>query len=111
MANNKSALKRIKINERNRTRNKSYKLELKRALKTYLLAVEQHRLEPTSDTFDQVKYNLSTTYQKFDKCVKVNVLHPNTAARKKAKVAQLMRMVNSTEINNLELPSIKSPIT
>jgi len=39
--------------------------------------------------------------------VKVNVLHRNTASRKKAKLATLLRLVNVSEPNNLDLPKIK----
>ena len=107
MANNKSALKRIKTNERNRIQNKTYKVELKRSLKKYLLTVENYRLNPTDVTLNDLKKELSVTYQKFDKCVKVNVLHRNTASRKKAKLATLLRLVNVSEPNNLDLPKIK----
>lgn len=107
MANNKSALKRIKTNERNRLKNKSYKGDLKRALKQYLLAIETHRLTPTGETFTKVKYELSKTYQKFDKCVKVNVLHANTAARKKAKLTMLMHMVKNNNSDSFDLPKVK----
>lgn len=106
MANNKSALKRIKINARNRAINKMYKLDMKRALKKYLAVVEEHRTTPTQETFSRVKFELSSTYQKLDKCVKVNLLHVNTAARKKAKLAKLMQVVN-IENENASLPVIK----
>jgi small subunit ribosomal protein S20 len=85
MANNKSALKRIKTNERNKNQNKKYKVELKRALKQYLKTVEDQRTNPNDTTVINLKQELSTTYQKFDKCVKANILHKNTAARKKLK--------------------------
>jgi small subunit ribosomal protein S20 len=107
MANNKSALKRIKTNERNKNQNKKYKVELKRALKQYLKTVEDQRTNPNDTTVINLKQELSTTYQKFDKCVKANILHKNTAARKKSKLVALFHMVNVSEVKHLDLPKIK----
>jgi small subunit ribosomal protein S20 len=111
MANNKSALKRIKINERNRLQNKTYKVALKRALKNYLLTVEQYRLDPTETKLNELKPALSNTYQKFDKCVKMNLLHRNTAARKKSNLATLMKMVTAGNSSALDLPKIKTNLS
>ena len=110
MANNKSALKRIQTNERNRLQHKTYKVALKRAVKNYLLTIEQYRLEPTETTFNKRKPEISNTYQKFDKCVKMNLLHRNTAARKKSNLATLMKMVTPEGDSALDLPKIKTSL-
>jgi|TARA_B110000902_G_scaffold41779_1_gene45243 small subunit ribosomal protein S20 len=108
MANNKSALKRIKVNERNRVQNKRYKIEMQRILKKYLITLEEHRTSPSEESFGQVKHDLSLAYQKLDKCVKANILHANTAAHKKAKLAALLHITNVNKIENINLPKIKS---
>ena len=65
MANNKSAKKRIKINERNRVRNRFYKLAK----------------------------ILNSIYSLIDKGTKKNVFHKNTAARKKAQLAIYLKQI------------------
>ena len=91
MANNKSALKRIKINERNRLRNKLYKTLMKRSIKECLIATDNYNESPNSENFTSVQSSVSKAYQKIDKCVKLNILHINTAARKKSKLGLVLK--------------------
>jgi small subunit ribosomal protein S20 len=93
MANNTSALKRIKINERNNKRNKIYKVAMRKALKDYLLAVENYRVSPTSENLALLKGHVSTNYKKIDKCSKINLLHSNTAARKKSRLMLILNQL------------------
>ena len=95
MANNKSALKRIKINERNRLRNKSYKTSMKRALKSYMSAIEAYRSESTPENKEILEKTRSLTYKTLDKCVKVNILHRNTVSRKKAQLARYQTLLST----------------
>lgn len=78
---------------RNCNRNKKYKLAIKRAIKTYLFTLQDSQ----SQSLDNAKHtalcldNLSMVYKKIDKAVKRKVLHRNTAARKKARLAKILK--------------------
>ncbi|MFQ4136350.1 30S ribosomal protein S20 [Nodosilinea sp. PGN35] len=91
MANIKSALKRIEVAERNRLHNRSYKSAVKTLTKNYLAAVEVHQANPSSDSLKQVESTMAAAYSKIDKAVKRGVLHPNTGARKKSRLARLLK--------------------
>ena len=91
MANSKSAIKRIKINERNRLRNKSYKSAVKTLTKKYQAAVDRYASDPNPDTLAQVRTAMSVAYSKIDKAVKKGVLHANNGARKKSRLARILK--------------------
>ncbi|MFB2771132.1 30S ribosomal protein S20 [Pelatocladus sp. BLCC-F211] len=91
MANTKSALKRAKIAERNRLRNKSYKSAVKTLMKKYFAAVETYAANPTPESNEEVQTRMSEAYSKIDKAVKRGVLHPNNGARKKSRLAQRLK--------------------
>ena len=75
MANNKSAKKRILISKRNNLQNRFYK-------------------SSQNDTDkEKVQIVLNSIYSLIDKGSKKNVYHKNTAARKKAKLAALLKTV------------------
>lgn len=95
MANNKSALKRIEIAERNRLRNKSYKSAVKTLMKKTLVSVDEYTASPSPEKLEVVKTNLSAAYSKIDKAVKRHVLHRNTGARKKASLAKAYKQVDA----------------
>lgn len=92
MANNKSALKRAQIAERNRLRNKSYKTAVKTLMKKCFTAVEAHKANPSEETTKEVQTRMSEAYSKIDKAVKRGVLHPNNGARKKSQLAQRLKV-------------------
>lgn len=91
MANIKSAIKRIQIAERNRLHNKSYKSAVKTLMKRYLAAVDQYSTNPTPEAMEEVQRSMSAAYSKIDKAVKRGVLHPNNGARKKARLAKVLK--------------------
>ena len=91
MANIKSSIKRIQIAERNRLRNKSYKTAVKTLMKKYFDAVQSYESEPTPEQMGVVQERMSTAYSKIDKAVKRGVLHRNTGARKKARLARALK--------------------
>lgn len=95
MANNKSALKRIEISERNRLRNKSYKSAIKTLMKKTFLAVETYTANPNPAALEQAKQNLSAAFSKIDKAVKRHVLHSNNGARKKARLAKAIKQATA----------------
>ncbi|MDM9382873.1 30S ribosomal protein S20 [Chlorogloeopsis sp. ULAP01] len=96
MANTKSALKRAKIAERNRLRNKSYKSAVKTLMKKYLSAVETYAANPTPEAQQEALARMSEAYSKIDKAVKRGVLHPNNGARKKSRLARKFKAKTQT---------------
>ena len=93
MANSKSALKRIGINERNRLRNKSYKSAVRTLMKKYFKAVEAYAASPSDEHMETVKSYMSAAYSKIDKAVKKGVFHKNNGSRKKARLARAIKKV------------------
>ncbi|MBD3881176.1 30S ribosomal protein S20 [Phormidium tenue FACHB-886] len=91
MANIKSAIKRVQIAERNRLHNKSYKSAVKTLMKRYLAAVDAHAANPSTETEQEVQQRLSAAVSKIDKAVKRGVLHPNNGARKKSRLAKVLK--------------------
>lgn len=96
MANIKSAIKRIDVTKRNNLRNKQYNSNVKTFTKKYLLALKTYKLEPNDLNLELTIKNLNMVYSKLDKATKANVLHKNTAARKKS---ALKMAFNSTKSN------------
>ncbi|NOQ96984.1 MAG: 30S ribosomal protein S20 [Calditrichae bacterium] len=82
MAHHKSAIKRIKIGERNRLRNRILLSEMKKQIK---LVLKSSKKEDGLESYNSAASIL-------DKMAKKGFLHRNTAANKKAR---LMRHVNS----------------
>ncbi|MDZ4835921.1 MAG: 30S ribosomal protein S20 [Candidatus Melainabacteria bacterium] len=81
MPNIKSAIKRVKTAERNRLRNRAYKSQIRTV---------QSRLEDVLKSADtkEIDTHLSGLYVAIDKAVAKGVLHKNTAARKKSRLAK-----------------------
>jgi len=86
MANNKSAKKRILINERNRLQNRFYKTSVRTLTKIYSKSLNEYKTSPTLENKEKVQNILNSTYSLIDKGCKKDVFHRNTAARKKSKM-------------------------
>nr|YP_009244772.1 ribosomal protein S20 [Pyropia pulchra]AMK97014.1 ribosomal protein S20 [Pyropia pulchra] len=86
MAKNPSAIKRIKTSERNRIINRKYKSVVKTLIKRCLLNIDN--LE--SSSLNDVQSSISQVYSKIDKAIKKGAFHPNTGARKKARLARAL---------------------
>lgn len=97
MANTKSAIKRIEIAERNRLRNKAYKSAVKTLMKKYFAAVETYAANPSPELRQEVQQQMAAAYSKIDKAVKTGVLHRNTGARKKSRLAQGLKRYEQKE--------------
>ncbi len=91
MANTKSALKRIKVAERNRLRNKAYKSAVKTFTKRYHEAVAAHEASPSEESEKLVQERMSMAYSKIDKAVKRGVFHRNAGARRKSNLAKVLK--------------------
>ncbi|AXY67289.1 30S ribosomal protein S20 [Thermosynechococcus sichuanensis E542] len=90
MANIKSAAKRAQIAERNRLRNKAYRSAVRTLIKNFLNAVSEYSAEPTPEKLAEVHHRMNLAYSKIDKAVKRGVLHRNTGARRKARLARIL---------------------
>nr|YP_009394340.1 ribosomal protein S20 [Leptosiphonia brodiei]ARW62902.1 ribosomal protein S20 [Leptosiphonia brodiei] len=93
MPQTKSQIKNIKIILRNRNNNKKYKLSIKQAIKKYLVSIKVIVDNKSQKDMIICKDNLSLVYKQVDKAVKKNVLHKNTASRKKARLAKLLSQI------------------
>lgn len=81
MANIKSAIKRIRQNERRRTRNAAVRSGVRTAVKGVRTALE-------SGSRDEARATLLRTVQVLDKAVTKGVMHKNTASRRKSRLAR-----------------------
>ena len=93
MANNKSAEKRIKINERNRLRNRFYKSSVRTLIKVFFKDLEIYKISKRPDEREKLAKILNSIYSLIDKGTKKNVFHKNTAARKKAQLAIYLKQI------------------
>jgi len=80
MANTKSALKRMRQNERRRLRNRALRSKVRTALKTARAAIAEKVPTAQASTLDAIRA--------LDKAVTKGVVHRNTAARKKSRLAR-----------------------
>jgi len=81
MAQIKSAMKRIKTNEKARLRNKAVKTSLKTSLKNFHEAVETGEEEKATEAY-------TLAIKKLDQAVTKGIMHKNSAARKKSSIAR-----------------------
>lgn len=91
MPQTKSQIKNIKITLRNRSNNKRYKVAIRQAVKKYLASVKIITDHSNNENLVICQNNLSTVYKQIDKAVKKNILHRNTASRRKSKLAKLLQ--------------------
>lgn len=91
MANSKSAIKRIRINERNKLKNKLYKGTVKTSIKIFLHQLDTYKLSQQDQDRETAKTLLNSVYKLIDKSTKKNVFRKNTAARKKSNLFLKLR--------------------
>ncbi|MEL6776022.1 MAG: 30S ribosomal protein S20 [Cyanobacteria bacterium J06597_16] len=97
MANTKSAIKRIRVAERNRLRNKAYKSAVKTLTKRYHEALEAQEANPSDENSKLVQEKMSAAVSKIDKAVKRGVLHKNAGARRKSQLARALKAKESAQ--------------
>lgn len=92
MANTRSAIKRIKIAERNRRRNVAIKSSIKTAIKKFekILA---------SGNMEEARVAFRNAISALDKGVSKGVIHRNKAARKKSRLASKINAIKETVAN------------
>ena len=81
MPQTQSRRKDIRQAEKHHARNRALKLTAKKAARAVLAAAEEGDSE-------QVGSALSVAYKAIDKAAKAGVIHPNTAARRKSRLAR-----------------------
>jgi small subunit ribosomal protein S20 len=88
VANHPSALKRARQNERRRMRNRVAIGQMRTAIKKYraLVAEKKHEEAATS---------LSRIYKVIDQTRRKGVIHPNTAARYKSRLARMLAKLSN----------------
>ena len=93
MSQSSSNAKNIRVISRNRYENRRYKLSIKKAIKSYLSSTQSIKVETNSKSKEKQSCldALSVVYKRLDKAVKKKVLHKNTAARKKQKMAKILK--------------------
>jgi small subunit ribosomal protein S20 len=91
MANNKSAKKRILISKRNNLQNRFYKSSVRTLTKKFLKDLDTYKVSQSNSDKEKLQIVLNSIYSLIDKGSKKNVYHKNTAARKKAKLAALLK--------------------
>ncbi|SDC30412.1 30S ribosomal protein S20 [Shouchella lonarensis] len=81
MPNIKSAIKRVKTNEKRRMQNMSQKSALRTAVKNFEVAVEAGNVEEAKTTF-------TVATKKLDKSATKGLIHKNAASRQKSRLAK-----------------------
>lgn len=87
MPNIKSAIKRVKTNEKRRALNASQKSALRTAVKAADSALVNNEVEAANAA-------IQTASQKLDKAVTKGLIHRNAAARKKSRLAKKLNALN-----------------
>jgi len=93
MANSKSALKRIRIGERNRLQNRFYKSNVRKLTKLFYERLEFYKTSQNPEDKQKTEAVVSALYSLIDKGQKKNVFHINTASRKKATIASELKKI------------------
>ncbi|GIP48256.1 30S ribosomal protein S20 [Paenibacillus sp. DXFW5] len=88
MPNIKSAIKRVKTNDKRRVLNASQKSALRTAVKTADTALANNEVEAAKAAF------VAAT-KKLDKAVTKGLIHKNAAARKKSRLAKKLNELTS----------------
>jgi small subunit ribosomal protein S20 len=83
MPNTKSAIKAARQNLKHRTINLAQLDKIKKAVKNVRKAV-------TSGKLDEANKALSEAFAAYDKAAKKNIIHKNSAARKKSRLAKMI---------------------
>ncbi len=81
MPNIKSAIKRVKVNEKKRLRNAALKSALRTAIKKFELALQESNVE-------NAKNALLFATKKLDKAVTKGIIHKNNASRNKSRLTK-----------------------
>lgn len=84
--NIKSAIKRVRVNEKKNAENKMIKSQISTAIKKYKTALAEKDLEKATQL-------LSEAVKVIDSAASKNVIHKNNASRKQARLAKLLETI------------------
>ncbi|MCD4779918.1 MAG: 30S ribosomal protein S20 [Candidatus Omnitrophica bacterium] len=84
MPQRRAAIKDVRKIHTNRMHNLDIKTDLKKTIKKFLASVKENNV-------DEAKKNLKIVYKKIDKAAKRNILHNNTAARRKSRYSRIIQ--------------------
>ena len=87
MANTKSALKRMRQNEKRRVRNRAVRTRVRTTLKSARTALGVTGTDATAAVIEAIRT--------LDKAVTKGVVHKNTAARKKSRLVKRLRSMEA----------------
>ncbi len=87
MANLKSAIKRVRVNEDRRVRNQAYKTEMRSQIKKVEALIEANDVENATKAYHEA-------VQKIDKTVQKGVIHRNNGNRQKARLAKKLQKIS-----------------
>lgn len=88
MPNIKSAIKRVKTNDKRRAQNMSQKSSLRTAIKSFEALVAENNAEAAKEA-------LVTAVKKIDKAAAKGLIHKNTAARQKSRLQKQLNGLNA----------------
>lgn len=64
-------------------------------MKKFFTAVEEQGANPSPEKTQEIQSLMNQAYSKIDKSVKRGVIHRNTAARRKARLARAMKQLQA----------------
>ncbi|EIT85235.1 30S ribosomal protein S20 [Fictibacillus macauensis ZFHKF-1] len=88
MANIKSAIKRVKTNDKHRVHNASLKSAMRTAIKTFESKVASKDAQGAQEAF-------VTATKKVDKAATKGLIHKNAASRQKSRLAKALNGLNA----------------
>lgn len=88
MPNIKSAIKRVKINNKKRLHNATQKSALRTAIKNFESLVEQNNVEAA-------KSALALATKKLDKAAAKGIIHKNAASRQKSRLTKKFNSISA----------------
>ena len=87
MAHHKAALKSIRQDQRRTERNRYFKTTMRTSVKQVRNLLAENKV-------DEAKELLPKTFSTIDKCVTKRIIHKNTAARYKSRLARVLARLN-----------------
>lgn len=86
MPNIKSAIKRVKVNEKKNAENKMIKSEINTYIRKYKNAIAEKNV-------DEATRLLSEVVSRLDAAASKNVIHKNNASRKQSRLAKMLETI------------------
>lgn len=87
MANLKSAIKRVKVNNKKRERNQSFKADMRTEIKKVERLIEANDVENAKNAYREAT-------RKIDKVVQKGIIHRNNGNRQKSRLARKLHKIS-----------------